>query len=312
MKRVILISLLMVLVSCRTYPHRVFEENTGIELSRSTNLCPGGAVQNGRTCEPQGPNWVRGSNIGLAQLEIGNNVFERVDNEYLLQGLRDWERYRIHNFNLYQHPLNNPKHSITLNGARAGGARESGFDLVPEIAIKVEVATIFEETAVTEALLTLEAEAEAQNQELPASFLAGVESELKEEIKNTVNSQLRFYYVTAQYRGDLAAGLTDSLLIDGLKPVADMHASGAEVMTGISGFLFVNFRSDQNIFESSMLRNAIEASLTAASSSDEDAIRQIGVSASANWSREINREISATLNTSLTGAYFIPLWFKSV
>ncbi len=303
----------LILSGCfATYPHKVFKQNTGMEFGKEVNLCPGGSVQSSKTCEPAGEGWKKGKKVTGAQLEAGDKVFERINNNYLLQEISGYSRIIIHSYNLWASELNDPASNIELEEKVINESFK--VDFIPETYVTVEISEIYEKTAIKEATAAIKTEAKAKNIQFSAEFYASVENKLKQEIRSLKNTELTYHYITAQYIGKLSKGEDDIEIksISELSPVIENYEKNKKIITGVSGFLFTNFKANQTVFDEILLETAIQASANLANNQQIEYLAEIKVSASVKWSQKVNEKINTALRTRGTGVFFYPLWYKSV
>jgi hypothetical protein len=299
------------------YPHKVFKGHTGLEFGKEVNLCPSSGVRDQKTCEPTSDGWRKANKVTPATLESGEVIFKRVENDYLLQMLTGNQKTIIHNYNLWGSDLNNPKSNIIITKLKIKEVIDKSKELFADYIVEpyghVYMSEIYEKKAVTNAITELNTQAKLNDIKLDAEFVINVENELKKNLKNSQNATLTYHHIIAEYIGEMANGDDDEKLkeISALSKTVSKFNEGKEIITGISGILFSNFTSTQDVVESSMLTTAIDASLHLAPSEQIKKIENIKVSVSTKWSNQVNEDINTSLRTIDNGIFFFPLWIKT-
>ena len=302
---------IFVLTGCAPYSHKVFKARTGMEFGKGVNLCSNVPVKDAKSCEPTGVGWEKGKKITSAQLSEGDKVFMTIDNNYLLQLWTGNKRIPVHSFDLYNSTLNNPKSKITVEQDHADKVVTNDFVL--EFAIKKEIAEIYEKEAIEKAVNFIELAAKTSNVEVSAEFISSVRSNLQKEIKNKINTKLTSHYVIAEYIGKLSEGEEDSNFagIAEMNPSIEELNSGNKIITGISGFVFSKYESNQTVFEESMLKNSIDIAVKSSGFNNIKFVDDLKVNVTSEWSNEINKKINTDIVSVESGIHFYPLWFKT-
>ena len=311
LKRVLILIPIFLLSGC--YAHGVFKNNTGLEFGEEVNLCPGAGVQSQKTCEPTSDGWKKANKVTPATLVSGEKIFQRIENDYLLQRLTGNQKTNEHNFDLWGSSLNNPKSEI---GVQQYQIVKNALiaDYVVEPFSQVNMSELYEKEALTEAVSVLKTEAKEKNIELNADFVLNVKSELQKKIKNSKNTNFTYHHIIAEYVGPLSIGEDDEQLqsIPALNKSMSLFNNGKEIIVGISGILFGKLTSKQTVVEESMLSTSIDASLNLAQPEQVEIIQDLKLSVSSKWSNKVNENINTTIITQGTGVFFYPLWVKTV
>lgn len=301
--------------SCSPYSHQVFKANTGLSFNKDVNLCPGAGVSNQKSCKPTSTGWSKGNKITGATLEANDTIFKRIVNDYLMQRVSEKQIAIVHNYDLWGSRLNIPKSEIIVVSDTLSIDKEMpNSDYIAEPYTQVPISELYEKTAITYAISTLESEAKLKNLKLDADFVLNVTNELKKKIKSSKNTDLTVYFIQAEYKGLLSSGEDDEGLnqIIALQPTIDQFNNNKKIIVGISGILFTNLKSTQTVVEESMLSTSIDAAISMAPNIDLAQIQDLKLSASTKWSNTVNENINTSLQVIGNGSFFYPLWYKSV
>lgn len=313
--KLLLVLPLCVLSGCY-HAHNVLKKNTGLEFGHDVNLCPGGGVKSQKSCEPSSDHWKKADKLAGATLVPGSNIFERIENDYLLQQKKGNDRSIIHTFSLWSSQLNNPKTKIELD-KNEPAINLMAADFIVEPYSPVKMSELYEKDALTTAEAVLTAEANAKDIQLEADFLGSVKSELRKKISESKNTTLTYHYAYAEYVGPFASGGKDSLLEQTLdqssyESISSSLSSGNEIIVGICGIVFSNLVSTQSVVEDSMLSASIDASLKFVPANQKGVMENLKASASAKWSNKVNEKINTAITTRGGSTFFYPLWVKTV
>jgi|WetSurMetagenome_2_1015567.scaffolds.fasta_scaffold41410_1 hypothetical protein len=304
MKNIALFFIVILLSSCNRYLVTSIDTKLGIKLSQENlKICKGINTRkfNGK---PVGKYWIRSNEVQGIQLTT-NDLFKPIINESIFQILKDDKQKEFcHGVDIYDSDLN----------ARKSDEKILKLDYIVEFPNQISLSEIFSQTIITKALESLEIDASTNNVSLPASFISKFKNEMKKELNTSSTSSAKLRYIIIDVQGiDLNSNET-SLPIQEMKKLnldapLEKYKNGYNIIMGISGFSITNFSSQTKIVQDNSMITAIELAIKGESPELQKFIEKIKISASLNWSKQVNENIQTEINVNGCN-FFYPLWIK--
>lgn len=306
MKNFTLFCIVILLTSCNRYLVNSIDNKLGIKLSQENlKVCKGTNTRklNGK---PVGRYWIRSNEVQGIQL-TATELYKPIINESIFQILKnDMQKEFCHDVDIYDSDLN----------ARKADEKIQKLDYIVEFPNQIGLSEIFSQTIITKAIQSLQVDASTNNITLPASFISKFKNEMKKELNTSSTSSAKLRYIIIDVQGiDLNSDETN-LPIQEMKKLnlnkpLEQYKNGNNIIMGISGFSITDFSSQTKIVQDNYMLTAIELALKGETPELQKFIEKIKVSASLNWSRQVNENILTEIDVNGCN-FFYPLWIKPI